>query len=216
MNEARRRRRSRRAQRAGETLPLPPIAPATSRTPLRGSAQARTARTGACITACTKGRAWRGHGPLPPPPPRRHCCCCCRCRCRRWPMKAPIEVEPWAAAPRHKCQAQTHDCRTVMDPRRLHAPLHAAIQAHAADKSPASAAACCAQAGNASSTTRTRHLHRSGGRIHSLVALRTSRTAASMQHGVSMDHGAGRDIAAALQAPRPSCSTCPGALRAPQ
>ena len=31
-----------------------------------------------------------------------------------WPIEAPIEVKPWAAAPRHKYQPQTHDCRTVV------------------------------------------------------------------------------------------------------
>jgi hypothetical protein len=40
----------------------------------------------------------------PPPLRRRRCCCCCRCR--RWPIGAPIDVEPCqqpcAAAPTHK------------------------------------------------------------------------------------------------------------------
>ena len=44
-----------------------------------------------------------------------------RWRLRRWPNETPIDVEPWAAAPRHKFQPQTHDCRTVWDPRWPHA-----------------------------------------------------------------------------------------------
>ena len=43
--------------------------------------------------------------------PRASCC-----RCRRCAIEAQIEVEEaWAAAPRHKYQPQTHDCRTVVD-----------------------------------------------------------------------------------------------------
>jgi hypothetical protein len=60
------------------------------------------------------GSAARPHAPLPPPPPRRRRRCCCCCHRRRLPIEAQIEVEPWAAAPRHKYQPQTHDCRTVV------------------------------------------------------------------------------------------------------
>ena len=54
-------------------------------------------------------------------PLRWRCCCCCRRRWRRWRNEAPNDVEPWATAPRHKFQPQTHDCRTVWDPRWPHA-----------------------------------------------------------------------------------------------
>jgi hypothetical protein len=112
---ARRRRRSQQAQRAGETLPLPPAEPAAGAPPAAHGTQndLSTAPRGHCMATR-----------LPPPPLRRRRCCCCRCRCCRWPVEAPIDVEQWAAAPRHKYQPQTHDCRTVRvwDPRRPHPP----------------------------------------------------------------------------------------------
>jgi hypothetical protein len=101
-------------------LPVPPAASATTKTPPRGPAQPLTTRTGARSMACTSGSTVRPHEPLRPPPPRRHRLCRCCCRCRREAFEALYDVEPWAAAPRHKYQSQTHDCRTVMDPRQTH------------------------------------------------------------------------------------------------
>ena len=58
---------------------------------------------------------WRTQ-PLSLLPLRCRCCCRCRCCWRRWRHEAPIDVESWAAAPRHKYHHQIHGCRTVVDP----------------------------------------------------------------------------------------------------
>jgi hypothetical protein len=97
-----------------------------------------------------------------------------------------------------------------------HMALAIQFQIDAADKIPATAAACCAQAGNASYTTLAQRLHRSAGRIHALGDLRPPPRAASVQRQVSMDQCRGCSIAAALQATPPSRSACRTGPRAPK
>ena len=77
-----------------------------------------------------------------------------------------------------------------------------------ANKCPTSSAACHTQGGNTSQATRTRHLHRSGGRIHVCMALRPPRRPRSWQHHLRMMQLMAPSIAGASVGPPPTCSTC--------
>ena len=77
-----------------------------------------------------------------------------------------------------------------------------------ANKCPTSSAACHTQGGNTSQATRTRHLHRSGGRIHACMALRPPRRPRSWQHHLRMMQLMAPSIAGASVGPPPTCSTC--------
>ena len=77
-----------------------------------------------------------------------------------------------------------------------------------ANKCPTSSAACHTQGGNTSQATRTRHLHRSGSRIHACMALRPPRRPRSWQHHLRMMQLMAPSIAGASVGPPPTCSTC--------
>ena len=77
-----------------------------------------------------------------------------------------------------------------------------------ANKCPTSSAACHTQGGNTSQATRTRHLHRSGSRIHACMALRPPRRPRSWQHHLRTMQLMAPSIAGASVGPPPTCSTC--------
>ena len=77
-----------------------------------------------------------------------------------------------------------------------------------ANKCPTSSAACHTQGGNTSQATRTRHLHRSGGRIHACMALRPPRRPRSWQHHLRTMQLMAPSIAGSSVGPQPTCSTC--------